>query len=230
MCGQQNAGRKGVRGRAAVGDVVELPAAHIHGNVACVEQLHIFIIFIQDAIAVPVHVFGRGQEFVEAHALPGRVGGGRWGERRRGAAGWGECGGRGWRGGGRLIGSARRRRVGVGPNRAAINDFAVRPVHIGIGEPVVFHLDAARGQQAYLLAAGVIERNAGLAAEEDGKLARPQEASGRDGVRGGAAVRQVVELPAFQVDHGRARVVQFDPFIVLVGRAVAVPVNGEWRG
>ncbi len=115
--GQQRIRRQGEGRRAAVADVVQLQAAHRDGRCAGVEQFDVFVVFVQHAIAVPIHGFGCGQELVEPHQRPGRVG------RRRRRDGWRDRGG--WR---RRDGGRCQCRTTAG-RRCAV----VEPVGSGVG-------------------------------------------------------------------------------------------------
>ncbi len=84
---------------------------------------------------------------------------------------------------------------------------------------------AVGGEQAYIIPAAVVERNAGLATEEDQEAVGGQRDAGGQGVGRRAAAGAVVEKPAVQLDIHSAQVEQFDVLVVFVECTVTVPIH-----
>ena len=207
--------REAEREGVGLGVVQDRPAAQRCRGGTAVVELDPLIHEVGHAILVPVHALRVGQELVQGHA-------GRERRARRGGRGRG----------GRCrcdVGSPRRRRVGVGPGAITVGRAAVGAVVLGlrVGEDV--HLRGIGTQQPDGVTI-VVQRHAGAVAEEHQEAAWLQEGAGWNDVRRTAPGCDVIQEPAAEVDRGAPPVVDFDPLVICVRRAVAVPVDLGWRG
>ena len=76
----------------------------------------------------------------------------------------------------------------------------------------------------------VVQGNARLSLEEDQEALGLDNGAERDDVRRTAAIPHVIQLPSTQAQGPLAGIVQFDPLVVGISRAVVVPILVLWLG